>query len=110
MQLRRKLAGARTDKEPSSAAEGLRAGRQRNAVFAVTLLAAPPVRGRPMETDIARLAVETRFKADGGGFLASIDRRPSQRARDPSAGLQPSGLEKARQIERKTILNGWPPA
>ena len=45
MQLRGVLARVRTDKKPATTAEGLRAGGERNAVFALALLPAAPLGG-----------------------------------------------------------------
>ena len=103
MQPRGELACARADEPPSPPAERLSAGRQLNAVFALALLAAPPVRGCPMKADMALFLAEARFKADGGGAGASD--RPSQSPGDQSALLQPPRLEETRKVKGETILN-----
>jgi hypothetical protein len=48
---------------------------------------------------MAIFLAEARFKANGGGFFAGANDRPSQSPGDPSALLQPPRLEEAREVD-----------
>ena len=62
-----------------------------------------------MKADMAIFLAEARFKANGGGFLAGANDRPSQSPGGPTALLQPPRLEETRKVEGETILNCRPP-
>src|ERR1700692_3336227 len=96
MKLRGVFTRARADEKPAPAAEGLRAGGQRDAVFALALLAATPVRRCPMETDVAGRVAEAGFKADGRHFLSGADASPAECAIDGGIRFQPSRLLRRR--------------